>query len=141
MVITPINHKLVVWRIAIMNNETKARRVMFLENMTHYLTAFVIIIKGLDKVAVPGKTWIGVLLLVFGVFIILGTIFHHKLHQALKHFKALVFAIEAVVMSIVGYLYVKDGKQFIQYVCFGAAIMFAVALIVYLSKAKVKSAH
>jgi predicted MFS family arabinose efflux permease len=124
-----------------MNTETKARRVMFLENMTHYLTAFVIIMKGLDKVAVPGKTWLGVVLLVFGVFIILGTIFHHKAHQMLKHFKALVFAIEAIVMGIVGYLYVKDEKQFIQYVCFGAAIMFVVALIVYLSKAKVRDAH
>lgn len=119
-----------------MTTEKKARRQIFLETMTHYLAAMVIIIKGLDKIGTPGKLWVSILFLTLGVLIILGTIFHHKAEKLLKHFKAYVFVFEAVVMAVVGYLYVKEGKQMIQYVCFAASLMFVVALIVYLRKRK-----
>jgi hypothetical protein len=109
---------------------------MLLENMTHYLTAMVVILKGLDKLGMPGKTWVSVIFLLMGTMIIAGTIFHHKAEKLLKHFKAYVFVFEAIVMGIVGYLYMKDGKQFIQYVCFAASIMFVVALVVYIKKSK-----
>jgi predicted MFS family arabinose efflux permease len=109
---------------------------MFLENMTHYLTALVIIMKGLDKLGVPGKTWVSVIFLLMGILIVLGTIFHHKAEKLLRHFKAYVFAFEAIAMAVVGYLYLKDGKQFIQYVCFAASIMFVIALVVYFRRRK-----
>ena len=118
-----------------MTTEKKPRRVI-LENMTHYLTALVIIIKGLDKIETPGKLWVSIVFLTIGVLIVLGTIFHHKAEKLLKHFKAYVFAFEAVVMAIVGYLYMKDGKQMIQYVCFAASLMFLVALVVYIKNRK-----
>lgn len=119
-----------------MTTEKKHKRLAFLENMTHYLTALVIILKGLDKIETPGKLWVSIVFLTLGVLIVLGTIFHHKAEKLLKHFKAYVFAFEAIVMAIVGYLYMKDGKQMIQYVCFAAALMFLVALIVYINKRK-----
>src|SRR5688572_14459653 len=117
-----------------MTSHTKSKRLMFLENITHYLTALVVIMKGLDKIDVPGKTGVAVVFLLIGLFIVLGTIFHHKAQKLLKHFKAYVFALEAIIMTIVGYLYLKDDKQMIQYVCFAAAIMFVVALVVYIRK-------
>ena len=104
--------------------------------MTHYLTALVVIMKGLDKIGTPGKTGVAVIFLLIGLFIVLGTLFHHKAQKLLKHFKAYVFAFEAIIMTIVGYLYVKDGKQMIQYVCFAAAIMFVVALVVYIRNSR-----
>jgi hypothetical protein len=113
---------------------TKIKRLALLENVTHYLTAFVVILKGLDKVETPGKVWYGVIFLVIGALIIGGTVFHHKAEKLLKHFKAYTFIFEAIVMAIVGYLYVKEGKTMIQYICFAAAAMFVVALIVYVKK-------
>jgi hypothetical protein len=80
--------------------------------------------------------------LLIGVLIVAGNVFHHKAERLLRHFKAYVYVLEAVVMSMVGYLYAKDGKSLIQYVCFAAAAMFVVALVIYVRKGdKVKAAH
>ena len=51
----------------------------------------------------------------------------------------MIFVIEFVVLSIVGYLYLKEGKAYIQYVCFASAIMFLIAFIVYMKN--LKTAH
>jgi FtsH-binding integral membrane protein len=118
-----------------------SRRVALLETITHYLTAFVVLLKGIDKVGVPGKFPYAMLLLVIGLIILFGTIFHHKLVKTLKHFKGIIFLLEAVTMSIVGYLYLKDGKESIQYVCFGAAAMFVIASIVYFTKKRHAASH
>lgn len=120
--------------------EGQSTRVQRLESMAHYLAAFVIIMKGLDKIEAPGKLGYGIVLLIIGVLIVLGTIFHHKAEKILHHFKAYVFVFEFIVMSIVGYLYMKEGKQYIQYVCFATAIMFVVATFIYIRKARA-SAH
>ena len=119
-----------------MSANTKRKSVMFLESLTHYLTAFVVTLKGLDKIATPGKTGVAIFFLSAGVFILMGTIFHKKASASLKHFKGYIFGIEAVVMAIVGYLFLNDGKQFIQYVCFLASAMFIVALVVYIRRRK-----
>ncbi len=123
-----------------MHIDKRAKRLVFLENLTHYLTALVILLKGMDKMEAPGKTGYAVFFILIAVFIVLGTFFHHRLQHTVKHFKAYVFSLEAVVMSIVGYLYLKEGKQTIQYVCFAAALMFVVAVIVYFRK-KRSGAH
>lgn len=120
--------------------EGQSRRVQRFESIAHYLAAFVIIMKGLDKIETPGKLGYAIIFLLIGALIILGTIFHHKAEKVLHHFKAYVFIFESIVMSIVGYLYMKEGKQYIQYVCFAAAIMFLVATFIYIKKAKA-SAH
>jgi hypothetical protein len=121
-----------------MSPTTKTKRLVLLENMTHYLTAMVVILKGIDKIDTPGKLWYGILFLSIGLLIIGGTLFHHKAEKQLKHFKAYVLIFEAIVMITVGYLYEKEGKQFIQYVCFAAAGMFAVALVIYIRKKRVR---
>lgn len=124
-----------------MSTNTKTKRLALLENFTHYVTAFVIVMKGLDKVETPGKVGYALVFFLIGILIIAGTAFHHKAERLLKHFKAYVYVLEAVVMSIVGYLYAKDGKAMIQYVCFAAAAMFIVALVIYVRKGSKVSAH
>jgi hypothetical protein len=119
-----------------MSSTAKTKRLMFLENITHYLTALVVIIKGLDKIDTPGKMSYGILFLIMGLLIAVGTLFHHKAEKLLKHFKAYVLIFEAVIMGIVGYLYVKEGKHLLQYVCFAASMMFVVALVIYITKSK-----
>ena len=109
---------------------TKAQRF---ESIGHYLTAFVVLLKGIDKIDL-GKPAIGVLFVLFALIIVLGTFFHHKAVRLLRHFKAYIFVMEAIVIGMVGYLYLKDGKQFLPYVCFLASAVFIVALIIYIKK-------
>jgi hypothetical protein len=113
----------------------RAARVARFENIAHYLTAFVVFLKGLDKFDL-GKTGIGILFMTIGAFIVFGTLFHHKAEKWLRHFKAYVFLLESIVMAVVGYLYMKDGKQYIQYVCYATSVVFIVALIIYIRKVK-----
>jgi hypothetical protein len=113
-----------------------SKRVAVLETVAHYLTAFVVLMKGFDKVTVPGKTPYAVILIVIGMIILFGTAFHHRFEKMLRHFKGIVFFLEAITLGIVGYLYVKEGKDFIQYICFAAAIMFVIASGVYFTKAR-----
>ena len=118
-----------------MSAQTQSKKVILLETVTHYMTAFVVVLKGIDKIDL-GKAGVGVTFLLIGVVIVLGTLMHHKAAKLLKHFKAYVFALEAIVMAIVGYMYAQDGKQFIQYVCYFASVMFVVALVVYIKRVK-----
>jgi FtsH-binding integral membrane protein len=111
-----------------------SRRVALLETIGHYLTAFVVLLKGFDKLSVPGKLPYAMVLIVIGLIIAFGTIFHTKFEKTLKHFKGIIFLLEAVTMVVVGYLYLKDGKELIQYVCFAAAGMFVIAAVVYFTK-------
>jgi hypothetical protein len=119
-----------------MISPTKMKRLMFLETMVHYMTAFIVILKGIDKVTIPGKAVYGIIFLAIGVLILLGTIFHHRAGKYLKHLKPMVFILEAIVIGLVGYLFLKEGKNYLQYLCFFAALMFVVATIVYLVKNK-----
>ena len=115
-----------------MHADPKARRRELLESITHYITAFVVLMKGIDKVGTPGKGWLGALFIFFAIVIAAGTIFHHRFDKLLHHFKAYTFAIEAIVLAAVGYLYAKEGKHFVQYVFFAASALFVVALIAYI---------
>jgi len=114
----------------------KAKRAQRLENVGHYLTAFVVFLKGIDKVGTPGKGLYATIFLLIAAAIVFGTVFHHKFERHLKHFKAFVFIFEGVVMAIVGYLYMKEGKQYVQFACFMASIVFFVATVIYFRKAK-----
>ena len=110
-----------------------------LESIAHYLTAFVVLMKGVDKIDKPGKLWFGIVFIFIALLIVFGNIFHHRAEKILRHFKAYVFVLEAIVISIVGYLYMKDGKQMIQYVCFASAFVFMIALVIYIKKVPAKS--
>ncbi len=116
-----------------------SKRVALLGTIAHYLTAFVVLLKGFDKLAVPGKVGFAVVLIVIGLIILFGTIFHHRFEKALKHFAGIIAFLEAVTMAIVGYLYMKDGKELIQYVCFFAAGMFLIAAIIHFTNPKVRT--
>lgn len=117
-----------------------SKRVAVLETIGHYLTAFVVLLKGFDKLGVPGKTAYAIILVAIGLIILTGTIFHHRFEKSPKHFKGVIFLLEALTMGIVGYLYAKDGKEFLPYVCYLASAIFVLAAVIYFSKAKRKSA-
>lgn len=115
------------------------KRVAILGTIAHYLTAFVVLLKGFDKLAVPGKVGFAIVLIVIGLIILFGTIFHHRFEKALKHFAGVIALLEAITMGIVGYLYMKDGKELIQYVCFFAAGMFLIAAVIHFTNPKART--
>ena len=79
------------------------------------------------------------MLIVIGLIILFGTIFHHRFEKALKHFAGVIALLEAITMGIVGYLYMKDGKELIQYVCFFAAGMFLIASVIHFTNPKART--
>ena len=113
-----------------------SKRVTILGTIAHYLTAFVVLLKGFDKLVVPGKVGYAVVLIVIGLIILLGTILHHRFEKIVKHFHGIVALLEAITMAIVGYLYLKDGKELVQYACFFATGMFLIAAILHFTKSK-----
>lgn len=115
------------------------KRVAILGTIAHYLTAFVVLLKGFDKLAVPGKVGFAIVLIVIGLIILFGTIFHHRFEKALKHYAGVIALLEAITMGIVGYLYMKDGKELIQYVCFFAAGMFLIAAVIHFTNPKART--
>ena len=124
-----------------MHTDPKARRRELLERITHYITAFVILMKGIDKVGTPGKEWVGTLFIFFAVVVFAGTLFHHRFEKLLHHFKAYTFAVEAIVLAAVGVLYAKEGKALVQYVFFLAAVLYTIALIAYIIRHRSQTAR
>jgi uncharacterized membrane protein YedE/YeeE len=121
--------------------EPQSKRNARLESIAHYMTAIVVFMKGLDKIDRPGKLLYAIIFMVIGVLIVLGTVFHHRFERHLRHFKGFVLIFEAIVMAIVGYLYMKDGKQYIQYACFLTSIGFIIATIIYFTRPKSAAHH
>lgn len=124
-----------------MNTRARSKRNHTLETITHYITAFVVLMKGFDKVTIPGKAGIGIFFICIALFIAAGTMFHHKFERLLRHFKAYTYVLESVVVGLVGYLFLKEGKHGLAYTYFFASAMFAVALIVYIAKQKTTRQH
>lgn len=121
-------------------NTSTSKRVAILEAVTHYLTALVVLLKGIDKLD-AGKMFFGMFFVAVGLFIVFGTIFHHRFERALRNFKGYVFLLESIVSIMVGYVYLKDGKNFIQYIFFAAALMFLIAAIIHFRKTKSSPSH
>ncbi|GAB3953737.1 hypothetical protein GCM10028805_38050 [Spirosoma harenae] len=80
------------------------------KQLAHGLAGVIIMIKGIDK-AEHHHTIAGGILIAFGLFVFVLTIFHHRLARYIKSFDSLVFFVEAIVLGIVSVLYFQDGKK------------------------------
>jgi len=118
-----------------MSNTTNQKKIPR-EIISHIVTGLVVILKGIDKIGYPEKLWLAIMLILIGGIILSIGVFHHQIEPRLRNVKALVFICEGVVMGIVGYIYMHDGKSYIQYVCFVASIGFLVATLITLFKKK-----
>ncbi|MVM37374.1 hypothetical protein GO730_06630 [Spirosoma sp. HMF3257] len=80
------------------------------KQLAHGLAGLIIIIKGVDKFehhhSIAGSLLVGIGLLVLAL-----TIVHHRLARHIKSFDSLVFLMEAIVLSVVSFLYLQDGKK------------------------------
>jgi hypothetical protein len=122
-------------------SEVQSKRAARIEAAVHYLTAFVVFMKGIDKIETPGKTVFGLIFIAIALLIVFGTIFHHRFERLLKYFKTYTFIFEAIVWSIMGYLYLKEGRNYIQYACFFAAIGYFIVGLFFIRKTKSLTTH
>jgi hypothetical protein len=106
-----------------------------LQKLVHFITAFVVITKGIAKLEHPEGYWpVIVFLFAAGAYIVAVTLLHDRLHAHVHLIDASVAAIECLVMGIVTWLYVTEGKRFLPWVTGVAAVLFAVAFVVRLTR-------
>jgi hypothetical protein len=115
----------------------KNERATILQKLVHFLTALTITLKAIAKMEHPeGSQGVILLFLASAVYIIAITLLHAKLHKHQRFLTASVYAIECVVMAVVTWLYVSEGKQGLQFVTGIASVGFAIALMVHLTKTR-----
>ena len=111
------------------------RRREALQKFVHFLTAFVIALKGVSKLEHASK-YLPFIIVFFiaALFIVLGALFHHRLAHRFRYFDAFFFAIEAIVLFLVAYLHARDGATALQYVIGASALMYLVAIVIFVMK-------
>ncbi|MDQ3283908.1 MAG: hypothetical protein M3Q69_21095 [Acidobacteriota bacterium] len=106
-----------------------------LQKAVHFLTAFTIALKGFAKLEHAHDYWpVIALFFAAAIYIVTITVLHDRLHHHVRLLTASVYAIECGVTAIVALLYAHEGKRFLHYALAFAAAMFAVALIVHLTR-------
>lgn len=103
----------------------------------HILTAFILLLKGYDKLEHHHTTG-GYVLIGLGLLILLLTLAGAKAGLSHKGVTLATYSIESAALLVVFFLYLKDGKQLLPYVYLVASIMYLVAFILSVRK---KSDH
>jgi hypothetical protein len=110
-------------------------RPAILQKVIHFLTALTLLLKAFAKMEHPhGYELIITFFLVSTIYIIVITLLHDRLHAHLRLLDASVYGIECVATGIVAWLYLQEGKHYLQWLMAFASLMFLVALIVRLVK-------
>lgn len=111
------------------------RRAALLQKFVHLLAAFTILMKALAKLEHPEGSWpLIMLFLAATITIVVITVFHERLHRHERLLDASVYAIESVVMAIVGWLYFHEGARWLPYPFVIASLGFAIACVVRLGQ-------
>ena len=100
-----------------------------LHSIHHLLVAFVLVLKGFDKLA-HGHPFIGTLLLAFGLAIVVyfGYLLKNNKHSPL--IDDMVHLFEALAALFVAYLTYSEGSKYLHYVFLIAAAGFFIAIYV-----------
>lgn len=97
-----------------------------LQFLAHLITALVIILEGLsrsDHFAENGP--FVAILLASGAAVLVITLAHNLLEHAFRHFQALLYALEALVLLVIAVLYVREDKVAVQYPFFACSYLYA----------------
>ncbi len=107
------------------------RKRAFLQSLVHYIAGFVVLMKCLSKLDHAHEYLGYILFLVLsGALVILGAIFHHRLEKRFVYFTSLIHFLESLVLMVIAYLYIQEGKAALQYAFLLAGLLSAVAGII-----------
>lgn len=113
------------------------RRAALLQKLVHFLTALTLVLKAIAKMEHPhGYAPVITFFLLSAIYIVAITLLHDRLHAHLRLLQASVYAIECAGTGIVAWLYLQEGKHFLQWFMGFASLMFLVALIIHLVKTR-----
>lgn len=116
-------------------NDAAGRRAALLQKFVHFLTAFTLLMKALSKLDHPeGKGAVIAFFLAAAIYIVAITLLHDHLHAHARILEASVYAIESVGTGIVAYLYSAEGKRGLPWVFAAAAVGFAIACVIRLTR-------
>ncbi len=118
-------------------NPNRKRRAAILQKIVHFLTAFVLTLKGIGKLDHPHGLWPAILFFFAAAAWILAiTLLHDRLHHHERALTASVYIIEAIATAIVAALYFAEGKRALPLVTLLGSLGFAIALIVHLKRTR-----
>jgi hypothetical protein len=113
------------------------KRAVILQKFVHYLTALVLVLKGVTKLEHPHGLWPAILFFfAAAIWIAAITLLHDRLHHHARLLTASVYAIECIATLIVAALYFAAGKRGLPWLMTLAAAGFAIALIVHLRRTR-----
>ena len=94
-----------------------------------------LILKSISKLTHPESFW-PLIAVAFGggILILLGTVFHSRLHKRFRHLEATVSLVEGLTCALVGVASVERGAHFIQYAWFVAAFAFIGGAVIRVRK-------
>ncbi len=109
--------------------EKEAKKV-FLERFAHFMAALTVFLKGLSMLDTPDKGAAAFLLMFLSLLFLALALFHGKIEQKIGPLKPVVFALEALVIGIIAFLYWEEGKTYLPYVYWAVFCAYA-ALAVF----------
>ena len=113
------------------------KRAVILQKFVHYLTALVLVPKGVTKLEHPHGLWPAILFFfAAAAWIAAITLLHDRLHRHARLLTASVYALESIATLIVAALYFADGKRGLPWLMTAAAAGFAIALIIHLRRTR-----
>lgn len=105
-----------------------------IDSVVHFLLGSTLLLKGYDKF--HHHNILGALMFLFGI-IVMGYFFYLVLkqqHNRTMHIMILLF--EALVSLFIAYIFIEEGKKYVQYGFILAAIGFLLAAYITFSKKK-----
>lgn len=111
----------------------------FRERLSHYLIAFSLFAKGIDKLE-HYHHQLGNVILIFcaGLFIVFGSAFHDRLAKRIPNFTALFHVAEGTALLLIGLIFFQEGNTRLPYFYLFLGAVFCVIGIIFFA---VKDEH
>ncbi|RRB11572.1 hypothetical protein [Larkinella knui] len=108
--------------------------------IAHVLAGVVIILKGVTKWE-DHHAVLGSFFLLLGLLLVAASVWHHQLSRWIKNFDVLVFAIEALVLGLIAYLYYQEGKQGLPWVYGLTSVGYLILMVIFSRRGVVSKAR
>jgi len=116
-----------------------AKRNALLLKFSHILVGIPLILKGIDKAAhFNSHPFTVIFLLGAGTFIILGTVFHHRLEKKIPNFTALFHFAEGIALILIGFSLLEKSSRMPYFLFFIGAVYLGLGAFEFFTDAAAK---